>query len=360
MDSLVEIDRVAPVAATGPKFCVAQNVGDNGLTYSWAQSYIATLQARADLDAPRTRSAGRVHLPIGQVNFERSSDPAFHRLKTVHAAVCEGQIVPYYQPQFNLLTGKIVGCEALARLRDKAGTVHPPGSFAEAFEDYDLGTRISACMLTHVVQDARDWLAAGVDIPHISINASAIDLRRADYANTVLGALASADLSPSRLHVEVTETVALGCGSGRIGTTLRELRAGGISIELDDFGTGFASLSHLKQLPVDVIKIDRSFIESLAECQADFSIVTALVRLAANLGMGVVAEGVETERQASTLRAIGCATAQGFHFARAMPAEEFAAFWIAQDGAHSVRKAADRASIRTCARRHPHDPGLRM
>lgn len=247
----------------------------------------------------------------------------------VRSAIHSGDILPYYQPLYDLVTGAIVGCEALVRYRDHSGKIHPPRVIDDVFEDPELGAGIGACMIGHAICDMRRWLDAGIDFGSVSINASAVELRRADYAPGVLAALADADIAASRLCVEVVESVFVGRGSERIEKTLRALSAGGIAVALDDFGTGFASLSHLKNYPVDIIKIDRSFIANLKENKVDVAIVTAVIKLAARLGMTIIAEGVETAQQADILRAIGCTLVQGFHFARPMPADMFASTWHA-------------------------------
>lgn len=286
---------------------------------------VGGLLKHADTAMYRAKSAGRGSVSIYRHDFGADVERRVDALNAVHAAIRSGDIFPYYQPQISLLTGAIVGCEALVRLRDSAGKVHPPKEIEDAFEDRDLGIAIGASMLMHIVRDMRGWLAAGIDPGHVAINASAVELRRVDYAETMFKTLAQSGISPSRIHVEVTESVFVGRGSEKIEDTLRALSAGGIKIALDDFGTGFASLSHLKKFPVDIIKIDRSFIANLQQNSFDVAIVTAVIKLASNLGMQIIAEGVETARQANILRSIGCDIVQGYYFARALTADKYAA-----------------------------------
>lgn len=273
----------------------------------------------------RAKSAGRDSVSIYRHDFGADFERRVGALNAVHIALRRGDIFPYYQPQFSLRTGEIVGCEALLRLRDSAGKVHPPKEIEDAFEDRDLGIGIGAIMLTHIVRDIRGWLAAGINYGHVSINASAVELRRVDYAESLFKTLAQGGISPSRVHVELTESVFFGHGYEKIEATIRALSAGGIKIALDDFGTGFATLVHLKKFPIDIIKIDRSFIENLQTNSFDVAIVTAVIKLANNLGMQIIAEGVETAAQAEILRSIGCDIVQGYYFARAMTAEKYAA-----------------------------------
>lgn len=224
-----------------------------------------TLLKHADIAMYRAKAAGRGL--AWRYRHDLGADVA-RRVGTgnaVRTAIHRGDVFPFYQPQFSLETGSIVGCEALVRYRDTAGRIHLPKVIEDVFEDTEIGVGLGACMIGHVVADMRRWLDAGVDCGHVAINASAVELRRTDYADTLLKTLAAAGLAASRLHVEVTESVFVGRGAECIENTLRALNAGGIAIALDDFGTGFASLSHLKKFPVDIIKIDRGFIAALEE-----------------------------------------------------------------------------------------------
>jgi EAL domain-containing protein (putative c-di-GMP-specific phosphodiesterase class I) len=173
-----------------------------------------------------------------------------------------------------------------------------------------------------VFDDMRRWLDAGIEIGHVAINASAAEFRGGDFAERVLERLRAADIPPRYLELEVTETVFLGRGAEHVGHALRTLSAEGVKIALDDFGTGFASLSHLKQFPVDIIKIDRSFVQDLANNPDDAAILQAVLSLGINLGITTVAEGIETHIQAAYLRTQGCDLGQGYLFGKAVPRSE--------------------------------------
>lgn len=304
-----------------------------------------TLLKHADIAMYRAKAAGRGL--AWMYRHDLGADVA-RRVDTgnaIRTAIHSGEVFAVYQPQFSLETGLIVGCEALVRYRDHMGKIHLPKEIDEVFEDSEIGVGIGACMIKHVVGDMCRWLAAGIDFGNVAINASAVELRRVDYADKLLKTLADAGLAASRLHVEVTESVFVGRGSERIEKTLRALSAGGISVALDDFGTGFASLSHLKNFPVDIIKIDRGFIASMEENTIDATIVNAVIKLAGKLGMDIIAEGVETPRQASILRSIGCKVVQGYYFARPMTADKFAVTW------QTLEAARLRSSDRTANER---------
>lgn len=296
-----------------------------GVAFSPAQgSDVGTLLKNADIAMYRAKAAGRGQVWMYHPDLGADIERRVDAFQAVRSAIRIGALFPHYQPQYDLATGAIIGCEALVRFRDANGVIHLPAEFQEAFEDSELGVGIGATMLASAVRDMRSWLDDGLDVNHVAVNASAVELRRVDFADTLLEALTRAKLASSRLQVEVCESVFVGCGSERIHATLEALTAGGVKIALDDFGTGFASLSHLKQFRVDIIKIDRSFISNLSVNPVDVTIVTALIKLAASLRIDIIAEGVETACQAEILESIGCLTVQGFHFAQAMPAADFA------------------------------------
>jgi EAL domain-containing protein (putative c-di-GMP-specific phosphodiesterase class I) len=163
-----------------------------------------------------------------------------------------------------------------------------------------------------------------LEIGRIAINASTVEFRHDDYTERVLEELGRIGLPTSCLEVEVTESVFLGRSVGNVEGVLRRLSAAGVTIALDDFGTGYASLTHLKQFPVDVIKIDRSFISDIETDAGDAAIVRAVLGLSQSLGIQVVAEGVETAAQASLLREHGCDLGQGYYFGHPIPAGKVA------------------------------------
>jgi EAL domain-containing protein (putative c-di-GMP-specific phosphodiesterase class I) len=202
------------------------------------------------------------------------------------------------------------------RLRGTRGGLHAPRQLMSAFDDPKLAIALGDRMLDLVLRDLAHWMKAGGEPGRIAINASAIELRAGGYAERVLARLNAAGLAPGLLEIEVTETVLMGRDSAQIGAALQALSAAGVRLSLDDFGTGYASLTHLKQFPVDAIKIDRSFVAGLGSDEGDQAIVSAIVGLGRTLGKQVIAEGVESREQAEWLGSIGCRLAQGFYFAR--------------------------------------------
>jgi diguanylate cyclase (GGDEF)-like protein/PAS domain S-box-containing protein len=233
-------------------------------------------------------------------------------------------VVPFYQPKVNLSNGGIEGFEALLRW-DHARLGHQlPHSISAAFEHPQLSLAIGERMLAMVLADILEWQRCGLDFGRISINASSAEISSEDYAGKVLEKLARSGVAPSLIEVEVVENVFMGRSGDQVDRTLRSLSQAGVTIALDDFGTGFASLTHLRRFPVDVLKIDRSFISTLGDERADGAIANALVGMAQSLGIETVAEGIESEKQAACLRTFGCTHGQGFLFGKAIPAASVA------------------------------------
>ncbi|RYG88887.1 MAG: EAL domain-containing protein [Alphaproteobacteria bacterium] len=242
-------------------------------------------------------------------------------LEMARLAIAGDRLQPYYQPKVDLRSGVVVGLEALLRWKSTDGVVHFPGSIAAAFDEPEIARSISDLMLRKVVADVSAWHRAGSALP-VAINASPADFRDTGFAERLLQQVDRAGLPTRLFELEVTEGVFLGAGASDVGTALRRLSAAGIRIALDDFGTGYASLSHLKQHPVDAIKIDRSFVSNVATDAEDRAIVGAMVSLSHNLAIEVVAEGIETAGQAALLREMGCQIGQGYLFGRAVPGFE--------------------------------------
>jgi diguanylate cyclase (GGDEF)-like protein/PAS domain S-box-containing protein len=283
------------------------------------------LLKNADLALYVAKAAGgglTIFDPVHRAEFQKRSS----MVTIARSIVREDRIVPHYQPKFCLRSGKIAGFEALLRWRDANNRIQLPGRIAAAFEDYEVALSISERILELVVADMQHWHDRGIPFGHVAVNASATEFRRDNFAENVLERLARAKLPASCLQLEVTETVFLGRGAEYVDRALKLLSREGVSIALDDFGTGYASLRHLKQFPVDVIKVDQSFVRDMERDPNDAAIIEAVLNLGKSLGIEVVAEGIETEAQAAHLATVGCDIGQGFLFAPALPAAE--ALWL--------------------------------
>jgi diguanylate cyclase (GGDEF)-like protein/PAS domain S-box-containing protein len=289
------------------------------------------LQKQADLALYSSKGAGpglfRMFKPAMREEMQQTASA----LRLARQATKFNWIVPFYQPKVALGTGAIAGFEALLRWRHPRLGLQAPSTLAPAFDDPNLGIAIGERMLSLILEDLCSWLEAGLDVGSIAINASASEFLRGDYAERVLNQLRLAGLPASCLELEVTETVFLGRDAASVEHTLRVLSAEGMKIALDDFGTGYASLSHLKKFPVNVLKLDQSFVGNLENDTSDAAIVQAVVNLGKSLGIRVVAEGVETSDQAALLWKQGCDLGQGYLFSRPMPAEavpQFIRSWL--------------------------------
>ena len=243
-------------------------------------------------------------------------------LSEARRALKDDRVFPFYQPKVRLGTGEVVGFEALLRWRHPDRGLQPPEAIRAALEDNELATHLTDRIMDRVFTDMRGWLQAGVTFGKIALNGAPADFLRGDFAERLLGRLEGFEIPASLVELEVTESVFLGQLAESVGRTLNTLSAAGTTIALDDFGTGYASLSHLKQFPVDVLKIDRSFVSRLTDTDdaEDAAIVGAVLNLAQNLNIMTVAEGIETRAQAAYLRRKGCDLGQGYLFSRAVPA----------------------------------------
>ncbi|MBS1239425.1 MAG: hypothetical protein H6R45_131 [Proteobacteria bacterium] len=274
----------------------------------------------ADIALYAAKKHGRNNILLFESSLRSELNRRTAMIGLARSALERNYIAPYYQPKVCLRSGKTKGFEALLRWRDLSGTVHYPAEMEAAFEDYELAHEISERIQDCVIDDIRAWLDAGLEFEQVAINAAAAEFSRNDFASRLLGKLDAAGVPARHLQVEVTETVFLGRGADHVGFALDALKARGVEIALDDFGTGYASLSHLKNFPVDVIKIDRSFITDLGKNTGDTAIVCALLGLATDLGLTTVAEGIETEAQAAFLERKGCDFGQGYFFGKAVSA----------------------------------------
>jgi diguanylate cyclase (GGDEF)-like protein/PAS domain S-box-containing protein len=226
----------------------------------------------------------------------------------------------HYQPLIGLRDGATIGVEALLRWKDPSGELILPGMFIPLAEDLGLSEAIGDWVLEEACVQAGRWKEAGLDLT-TTFNISPRQLRRKNLAKRVISAVENARIDPSKMVVEITETTAM-TDPERTQEILWDLHSSGLRLAIDDFGIGYSNLSRLKRLPVDILKIDRSFVGDLAFDQDARSIVTAIIQLATNLGLVSLAEGIETEEQCRFLTERNCRLGQGFLFSRAVPAEE--------------------------------------
>lgn len=235
----------------------------------------------------------------------------------VDVALERGELRVVYQPVVALEDGRVVGAEALVRWTHPVRGEVLPSAFVADAERSGAIVGIGRFVLRTACRDAAAWARASGQAPSVGVNVAYRQLLDPSFPADVAAALADAGLPPAALTLEVVETAARS-SVATVAAALAAVRATGVRIAFDDFGTGFAALADLARLPVDVLKLPRPFVATLP---GDDTVVRAVLAIARALGLDVVAEGVETEAQASRLRALGCARAQGFLFARPLPAD---------------------------------------
>ncbi|NIX75067.1 putative bifunctional diguanylate cyclase/phosphodiesterase [Microvirga terricola] len=284
------------------------------------------LMRDADLALYAAKAMGRNRTVVYSPDMREKVEQRASITRDIREALRQGQIVPFYQPKIDLQTGKVVGFEALARWHHLDQGLLTPAAFQTAFEEPELSIAVGEQILKQVAADIRKWLDEGIDCGTIAVNLSPAQFNWIGLAKRFLEIIQAAGVPPERLAVEITETVFLGSTASHVVTALKEFHDNGIRIALDDFGTGYASLVHLKQFPIDDIKIDQSFVKDVESDADSAAIVLAVIELGTSLGMEVIAEGVETIGQVDFLRRGGCTQAQGNFYAAPMSSCQVAHF----------------------------------
>ncbi|WP_420822886.1 putative bifunctional diguanylate cyclase/phosphodiesterase [Sphingomonas solaris] len=272
------------------------------------------LMRRADIAMYAAKKAGRNRL----VWFDASMERALQARNAVEAGlrsgIPNGEIVPYYEQQIDLATGRLLGFEVLARWEHPTRGLIPPDIFIPVAEETGMIGDLSLSVMRQAFEQARGWDAE----LSLSVNISPAQLKDPWLAQKIVKLLVETGYPARRLEIEITES-ALFDDLDLARTIIGSLKNQGIRLALDDFGTGYSSLAHLRALPFDRIKIDRSFVMSMAENSESAAIVTAITRLGDSLGMPITAEGIEDGAIAAQLQAIGCHKGQGFHYGRPIP-----------------------------------------
>lgn len=231
-----------------------------------------------------------------------------------------GRLTLHYQPKIDMRTSELAGLEALIRWNDPELGFVPPARFVALLEETGMILAAGRWALGKAVEDIRHWQALGLIVPRTAVNVSALQLKQVDFVDSVLDAIAGFGKSPL-LDLEITESVLLD-DIDESTRKLQILRHAGVEVSVDDFGTGYSSLNYLARLPVDTLKIDRSFVMRMREAGYPRNIVAMIVSLAHTLGLKVIAEGVEEDEQMTLLRELGCDQIQGYLFSRPLPANE--------------------------------------
>ena len=253
---------------------------------------------------------------LGEVAAER-----LQRESELHTALEKQQFVVHYQPQVDIRDGTILGVEALVRWRHPTLGLLPPREFIAVAEETGLIVALGEWVLRTACAQAAEWQGLSRFPLRVAVNFSARQLREPNLVETMAQVLTATGLAPELLDVEITETATLGDAEGTT-RVLQQLRDMGVAVSLDDFGTGYSSLSHLPRLPITRLKIDCSFVQAVPHDASSAAVVCAVIDLANALGLGVVAEGVETEEQLEFLRGRRCHEVQGYLLSRPLPARE--------------------------------------
>jgi PAS domain S-box-containing protein/diguanylate cyclase (GGDEF)-like protein len=298
------------------------------------------------LECARSAMQQELREPAGGVRvFSSQSNQALIRRMSVEAALRHAlerdELELQYQPQVDLRTGTMCSVEALLRWRSATIGEVLPSEFIPVAEHTGLIVSIGAWVLTSACRQASEWRRAGMEGLRVHVNISAIQLARTDVARQIQSLLSEYGLEPGLLGIEVTESV-LTRDLPTASRALGALRALGVKISLDDFGIGYSNLTTLKSLPIDVIKIDRSYVHDIMAPPEDVSVTRAVITLAHSLHMKVIAEGVETSGQLALLIANRCDMMQGHFFSQAVPAGQIAALW--RDGRTLPMQFVDRAA----------------
>ncbi|GAA2685248.1 putative bifunctional diguanylate cyclase/phosphodiesterase [Actinoplanes palleronii] len=307
-----------PMRVAGVRLAVEVTVG--AVVAQAGHVEVNELLRRASLAAGRAKELG---LTVGTYDSGQdasSTDQLALLAELQDAFAADDQIMLHLQPAVDLVTAEPTGCEALVRWRHPRRGQLSPAEFLPAVERSELLIPFTRRVLDLALASAADWTAAGIDVP-VSVNVSARSLTDPTFPAQVTEALRRHRTPASRLVLEITESVAV---SERdiVDEVLARLRATGVQMSLDDFGTGFSSLSSVTRIQVDEIKIDRSFVDEMIDSAAAGAVVRGAVELGARLGVRVVAEGIETIEQRAALIELGCPSAQGYHFCRPMPADK--------------------------------------
>jgi diguanylate cyclase (GGDEF)-like protein/PAS domain S-box-containing protein len=314
-----------PIATAGHTFSVGLSIGialcpADGDTMD-------DLLKRADIAMYRAKAAGGGHMfyrPEMSVGLAEHMELARDLGRAFH----DGQLQLYYQPQVCLASRAMIGAEVLLRWYDPVRGWVSPARFIPIAESRGMIAPIGKWVLREACAQLQAWRAAGLRFPgRLSVNLAAQQLEEAGIADSIQGIVDAAGLEPDCIGLELTES-GLMANVERATGVMATLKKAGFSIAIDDFGTGYSSLAYLKRLPAEKLKIDISFVRDMLSDRHDYTIVTTIIGMARNLGLQVIAEGVEQEAQAEALLALGCDEAQGYHFGKPEPAQAFAEKWL--------------------------------
>ncbi|THC40332.1 EAL domain-containing protein [Massilia sp. Mn16-1_5] len=300
--------------------------GSIGISLFPADGQDANLLVRnADVAMYQAKSRGRNGYQFYSPAMDGEGVERLRMEALLRRAIERGEIYLHYQPQVEIDSGKLIGVEALVRWHNPELGQVSPVRFIPMAEDTGFINQLGEWVLFEACRQMLRWDEAGLQVPKMAVNLSVRQVERGAMAPLVEQALVTTGLAPRRLQLEVTESVIMNTGDAL--AFVHALHAIGVGLAIDDFGTGYSSLAYLKQLPVDVLKIDRSFIKDIAVDSNDEAIAIAIIQLGKSMNLSVIAEGVENEEQAAFLLRHGCARAQGYLYGRPVAPEELLQEW---------------------------------
>ncbi|HEY4158310.1 MAG TPA: EAL domain-containing protein [Polyangiaceae bacterium] len=281
---------------------------------------VDALVANAEAALKKAKSSGQRYLFYAPSMNERVREKLTLETK-LRRAIEQDEFLLHYQPKVNLKSGRVVGLEALIRWQDPSEGLVPPGRFIPVLEETGLILDVGRWVMMRAAAQYTAWVEQGLTPPRIAVNVSAIQLGQRDFVRSVEQVAAEYPLLGAGLDLEITESVLIEDLNNNI-EKLRAVKEQGPRVAIDDFGTGYSSLGYLSRLPIDALKVDRSFVIRMAEDSQDMAIVTTIISLAHALDLTVIAEGVETANQAHLLRLLRCDQIQGYLVAKPLPAEQ--------------------------------------
>jgi diguanylate cyclase (GGDEF)-like protein/PAS domain S-box-containing protein len=286
-----------------------------------------TLLKKADTAMYRAKDEGRNSYRFFDEQMNTEAVDHLQLKNGLRRALAKSEFVLHYQPQIDLKSGTVVGAEALIRWNHPEQGMVPPGRFISLAEDSGLIVPMGDWVVHEACRQAVAWRTAGLQPLVMGVNLSAVQFKRGDVEQTVRHALTQTGLDPHLLELELTESILIH-NTEQVLATVQRLKALGVKLSIDDFGTGYSSLSYLKRFDVDKLKIDQTFIRDLASDPDDEAIIFAIVQMARSLNLKTIAEGVETAETLKRLKQFRCDEAQGYYFAKPMPAVAFAEFLV--------------------------------
>jgi diguanylate cyclase (GGDEF)-like protein/PAS domain S-box-containing protein len=315
----------APVEIDGRPHILSASLGIT--VYPFDNADPETLLRHADQAMYESKQAGRARYHLFDAEQDLLAHSRRQMLDRLRDALANQEFELYYQPKVNLRTGKVIGLEALLRWRHPERGLVPPGEFLPLIEHDNLIIDIGEWVVRSALARITEWVAGGLDLP-ISVNIAARQLQRADFIDCLHNCLADYPEVPyGSLELEILESAALE-NTAHVRDVINTCQRLGVSFALDDFGSGYASLSYLRDIPADVLKIDQCFVRDVLEDADDLTLIDGIISLANAFRRIVVAEGVETVEQGVLLMRLGCDIAQGYGIARPMPASDIPA-WVA-------------------------------